>query len=767
MATDFLGSLLVKIEGNAKSLNDAIDDSKKRVENFSKLTGKIGKTLTKNVTLPLGVLGGAAIKFASDLAESTNAVSVVFEDSADTILAWGETAAENAGLSRSAFNETATIIGAQLKQAGLSISDTADRTIDLTQRAADLASVFNTSVPDAAGALGAALRGESEPARRFGINISDAAVQAEALATGLVRSTSEITDAIKVQARYSLILKQSNDVAGDFANTNDGFANGLRVLRAEAEDLGAEFGQVLLPVAQELIQDFRGFVGVLGDLDESTIKAVVTIGALAAAAGPAIKGIQGLSVALSFLAANPAVLAVGALGAVAAAVAALSNAKNRRGIEELSESLSGLADATELSAEDMRKFGDIISREISKGGKASFKELQERVTRVSEELGISEELLIDIGLASGSVVGQYKEQLQQLRDQSTELVNVIELENTRNGNADIREARERKRAELERQRLARVQEIADAEQAAEQELESLRISRLSTEERQALVIQAQIDDLVEVRNKAREAGVEYSTIQTLINELVAERDNLLSSLDEEEEKVEAVNVQLDEQTANLLFLEDQAAEFTDSFKGGLEELEAEVLDLDELLEDLAETFTTSLLGGFELVGQAIVEQTNAWDAFKEAAKAAISATLRALGEQLAVQAVAAFIPGFSFNPVAGAGYAAGSAAAFTAAGIVGALADGGVVAPNNGNQVFQMAEAGVPEMAMPLTSSAIDPFADAVARRISSQTVNNNSNVTVNSMFALGNDAQLNETARRLFPYFEKEAQRRGTSIVR
>ena len=71
-----------------------------------------------------------------------------------------------------------------------------------------------------------------------------------------------------------------------------------------------------------------------------------------------------------------------------------------------------------------------------------------------------------------------------------------------------------------------------------------------------------------------------------------------------------------------------------------------------------------------------------------------------------------------------------------------------------------MAEAGVPEMAMPLNSAATDPFADKIASRINSSTTNNTQNF--NSMFSLNDENKMREAARLLFPFFEDEKQRRG-----
>ena len=152
MADQILGNLVWKITGDSADVDKKLTKTQAKMKQFGTKAVKIGKDLTKKLTLPIVGLGVAATKLASDLEESMNAVNVVFEDAAGTIEAFGKTASTAAGLSQTEFNELATIIGAQLKQSGQDIDDVATNTVNLTQRAADLASVYNTDVKDAAGA---------------------------------------------------------------------------------------------------------------------------------------------------------------------------------------------------------------------------------------------------------------------------------------------------------------------------------------------------------------------------------------------------------------------------------------------------------------------------------------------------------------------------------------------------------------------------------------------------------------------------------------
>lgn len=188
-----------------------------------------------------------------NLGESVNAVQVVFGDASDVIFRFADRVAQSAGLARSEFQQMSTVLGAALQNAGLTADEAAKKTITLTQRAADLASVFNTDVADALGAIQAALRGESDPIERFGVTLSAAKVDAEAAALGFSKVAGEFDATAKTAARLSLIMEQTDRVANDFSNTSDSLANRQRIAAAEMENVRAELGEALLPVFERLV----------------------------------------------------------------------------------------------------------------------------------------------------------------------------------------------------------------------------------------------------------------------------------------------------------------------------------------------------------------------------------------------------------------------------------------------------------------------------------------------------------------------------------
>jgi phage-related protein len=194
----------------------------------------------------------AAVGEASDLAESINAVNVVYGESAEEIRNIGKTSAETFGLAQNDFNGLSVQFSAFSKTIAGDGGDVAGTFKTIIGRASDFASVMNLEVADAATLFQSGLAGETEPLRKYGIDLSAATVQAYALANGIGDGTGALTEAEKVQARYGALMAQTSQVQGDFINTSDGLANGQRVFDASLQDVQARIGNYLLPVMAQL-----------------------------------------------------------------------------------------------------------------------------------------------------------------------------------------------------------------------------------------------------------------------------------------------------------------------------------------------------------------------------------------------------------------------------------------------------------------------------------------------------------------------------------
>jgi len=247
----------VRGASKAKGATDDITTAAGKTESAARTLAKQYGGLAKAVATAF--VARTAVDFAkdsirafSDLEESVNAVEVMFGRGADAIKDFGKTAAVEVGLSNAQFNTLASKTGAVLTGFIDDEKEAAKQTIKLMRRASDLASVFNTTVPEAAAAVGSALRGEMEPIRNFGVVLDDASIRAYAVASGMAETTAQVTPQVKGLATLELIYQRTDKVAGDFLNTSEGLANKQRTLAAKFEDTKAAIGESLAPAMHAL-----------------------------------------------------------------------------------------------------------------------------------------------------------------------------------------------------------------------------------------------------------------------------------------------------------------------------------------------------------------------------------------------------------------------------------------------------------------------------------------------------------------------------------
>lgn len=278
---DFDGNIaesLTKIDKRAK------DVAKNVSRRFDGLGRNIQKSLEK-IRLPaLAVTGAGVLAFksltagASDLEESTNAVNVVFGEASNSILRFSKDADKAVGLSQKSFNQLSISTGALLRDTGLSSDELSQTTIELTKRAADLASVFNTEVDDALSAINQALRGETEAIRRYAGDVTDATLQTFLNSKGIQQNVKDLTQQEKRLFRVKLIMDQTAVAQDDFAKTIDSVANSQRVQRAQMENTADTLGKRLLPVMQSILRVTSKITTAFSSLSPETQDLIVKIG---------------------------------------------------------------------------------------------------------------------------------------------------------------------------------------------------------------------------------------------------------------------------------------------------------------------------------------------------------------------------------------------------------------------------------------------------------------------------------------------------------
>ena len=115
-------------------------------------------------------------------------------------------------------------------------------------------------------------------------------------------------------------------------------------------------------------------------------------------------------------------------------------------------------------------------------------------------------------------------------------------------------------------------------------------------------------------------------------------------------------------------------------------------------KEQSEEWVGTLGALFGAIGESFIDMEKGVESAKEAIKDLVASQLIAQAKLWAAQAFAAFVPGPTFNPVAGVGLTAAAAAALVGAGLVQALGEGGIV---NSPTLAVIGEKG-PEAVIPL-----------------------------------------------------------------
>lgn len=231
-------------------------------------------------------------------------------------------------------------------------------------------------------------------------------------------------------------------------------------------------------------------------------------------------------------------------------------------------------------------------------------------------------------------------------------------------------------------------------------------------------------------------------VLTDFNEIITGQKKVADSIIEDQQKAADSIIQGNEQIKNSAMvtysgIQNIHSSMTqaqlnniDSIVAASDEAFRKRIEQQELLREeqqkTNEMIINSTLPVFEAIGAAIAQGESVWEAFKTAGLDAIAGIVKAFGEQWALLAAAAFIPGPTFNPLAGAGYAAAAAGAFAAAGLISSFEDGGRASPG----LAVVGEAG-PELVNFRSSANVIPN-DEIGRHMGKEIVFNNTFIVNN-----------------------------------
>lgn len=207
-----------------------------------------------------------AITKSNEYQENLNLFTVAMGEYAQEAYDYGQTVSNVLGIDFSEWIRNQGIFNTLLTGFGNTADRAAIMSKNLTQLGYDLSSFFNIAVEDAMQKLQSGISGELEPLRRLGFDLSQARLEAEALALGIDKSVMSMTQAEKAELRYYAIMTQVTTAQGDLARTLESPANQLRILQAQFTMAAQSVGNIFIPALNAILPYAIAVVKVLREI---------------------------------------------------------------------------------------------------------------------------------------------------------------------------------------------------------------------------------------------------------------------------------------------------------------------------------------------------------------------------------------------------------------------------------------------------------------------------------------------------------------------
>lgn len=266
------------------ALDQLEDHTNKSTDAFSRLAKAIGLVMIARKALDTIKTG---IDYASDLAEVQNVVDVTFGSATEAINSWSKECLAAYGMNEVSAKRYAGTIGAMLKSSGLAGDAIVDMSKDMVGLAGDMASFYNLDLETAFEKIRSGISGETEPLKQLGINMSVANLEAYALSQGITTAYNEMSQAEQVMLRYNYLMSATADAQGDFARTQDSYANQTRLLSESWLEFTGIMAEQLLPVLTTIVSWLNNIVAFLTENADMVSAVLVglatTVGILAVA----------------------------------------------------------------------------------------------------------------------------------------------------------------------------------------------------------------------------------------------------------------------------------------------------------------------------------------------------------------------------------------------------------------------------------------------------------------------------------------------------
>lgn len=236
-----------------KGLGSLLKNSLSKVFSFGNGNGLFGN-LTKLITLLGGLtVGKKLVDLSSEMYEFGRIADNVFGENAKEVEDWAKTVGSAYVDSTNAAQKYLGTIGTMFSNKGIDGDNLKEMSENVVKLTGDFANFYNLSKDDAFNKIQKALEGSAKALKDYGINVSDANVNAYLLAQGYKVQLSSLSEAEQQMVRYNYLLSENASIMGASANTATTWANQVDSLKGKLTEIGALLGNLLVKVLYPII----------------------------------------------------------------------------------------------------------------------------------------------------------------------------------------------------------------------------------------------------------------------------------------------------------------------------------------------------------------------------------------------------------------------------------------------------------------------------------------------------------------------------------
>lgn len=239
--------------------------------------------IRKSILQAMGIAGGfyavfqgikESINIASDLTEVQNVVDVTFGDFKSKIEDLAKVSIPELGMSELTTKQIASRFQAMGTAMGIAQGNMADMSVDLTRLAGDMSSFYNVAQEDVARSLQSVFTGETEPLRKYGLDLTQATLKEWALKNGIDADMKSMSQMEKTMLRYQYVMANTTAAQGDFIRTADTWANQVRILKEQLKQLAGVLGTAFINALKPLVSALNSALSSIISFAQTVVNAL-------------------------------------------------------------------------------------------------------------------------------------------------------------------------------------------------------------------------------------------------------------------------------------------------------------------------------------------------------------------------------------------------------------------------------------------------------------------------------------------------------------